>query len=83
MSRKRELFPSMRCYNSKCLQLNTGCKTLPRHDRFRKLALVYHPDRNPSESAKQDFLQICEAYDILGNRECCLACWTVLLIQVL
>jgi len=37
--------------------------------RFRKLALVYHPDRNASDTAKQDFLQICEAYDILSNRE--------------
>ncbi|KAL3149371.1 Major surface glycoprotein G [Trebouxia sp. C0010 RCD-2024] len=34
---------------------------------FRKLALVYHPDRNVSDTAKQDFLQICEAYDILSN----------------
>ncbi|KAA6428084.1 MAG: radial spoke 16 [Trebouxia sp. A1-2] len=34
---------------------------------FRKLALVYHPDRNASDTAKQDFLQICEAYDILSN----------------
>ncbi|DBA97177.1 TPA: Major surface glycoprotein G [Trebouxia sp. C0004] len=32
-----------------------------------KLALVYHPDRNASDTAKQDFLQICEAYDILSN----------------
>ena len=69
MSRKREsscvCCQVQRCIFAECCMQAKTC--LP--NRFRKLALVYHPDRNASDSAKQDFLQICEAYDILGNRE--------------
>jgi hypothetical protein len=36
---------------------------------FRKLAVKYHPDKNPSPSAHQLFQEINEAYDILGDRE--------------
>lgn len=32
---------------------------------YRKLALQYHPDRNPSAEAK--FKEIAEAYEILGD----------------
>lgn len=36
---------------------------------YRKLVLKYHPDRNPSANAKQKFIEIDKAYDILmkGN----------------
>lgn len=37
--------------------------------RFRKLALQYHPDRNPSDEAKQKFLEITQAYDIITGKE--------------
>lgn len=30
---------------------------------FRKLALQYHPDKNPSKEANKKFLQVCEAYE--------------------
>uniref|UniRef100_A0A6A7G8V3 Molecular chaperone DnaJ n=2 Tax=Hirondellea gigas TaxID=1518452 RepID=A0A6A7G8V3_9CRUS len=36
---------------------------------YFKLAKKYHPDANPSESAKAKFQQISHAYDILGNSE--------------
>jgi hypothetical protein len=36
---------------------------------FRKLAIRYHPDRNPSAEAKPLFHDINEAYDILGDPE--------------
>jgi hypothetical protein len=34
---------------------------------FRKKALHYHPDRNPSEDAQKQFILICEAYEWLTN----------------
>lgn len=34
---------------------------------FRKLAIRYHPDKNPSQDAKHRFQEIIEAYDVLGN----------------
>ena len=37
---------------------------------FRALALKYHPDRNKnSEEAKQKFMQIVEAYEVLSNEQ--------------
>src|SRR6476620_595305 len=32
---------------------------------YRTLAKQYHPDKNPSASAKQKFIEITEAYDAL------------------
>src|SRR5690606_18886686 len=34
---------------------------------FRKLAVRYHPDKNPSAVAKTRFQEISEAYDVLGD----------------
>jgi hypothetical protein len=36
---------------------------------FRKLALKYHPDKNPSEDANKKFLMICEAYEALLEKK--------------
>ena len=37
---------------------------------YRKLALQYHPDRNPGNPAAEDqFKEAAEAYDILSNEE--------------
>ncbi|MEX1239614.1 MAG: DnaJ domain-containing protein [Cyclobacteriaceae bacterium] len=36
---------------------------------FRKLAVRYHPDKNPSAEAKGRFQEINEAYDVLGDPE--------------
>jgi hypothetical protein len=34
---------------------------------FRKLAVEYHPDKNPDPVAQQNFLEINEAYDVIGD----------------
>lgn len=36
---------------------------------YRKQALKYHPDKNPSKDAEQQFLRISEAYDALINKK--------------
>ena len=36
---------------------------------YRKLALIHHPDKNPSDEAKFKFQQISEAYNILSDEK--------------
>lgn len=36
---------------------------------YRKLAVLYHPDKNPSHDAQPRFQEINEAYDVLGDAE--------------
>lgn len=37
--------------------------------QYRKLAMRLHPDRNPSPKAKEDFLTLTEAYEILTGKK--------------
>ena len=37
---------------------------------YRKIAIKYHPDKNPDDKASEDkFKEAAEAYEILGNQE--------------
>ena len=37
---------------------------------YRKIAIKYHPDKNPDDKASEDkFKEAAEAYEILGNDE--------------
>ncbi len=36
---------------------------------FRKLAVIYHPDKNPDPAAEQFFKEVNEAYDVIGDPE--------------
>jgi curved DNA-binding protein CbpA len=36
---------------------------------FRKMVLMYHPDRNHSPEAKEKFIRVHEAFEVIGNPE--------------
>ena len=55
------------CY--KILQIDNSADDISIKKAYRKLALFYHPDKNPSPLAKDKFLQVKSAYDILTDTE--------------
>ena len=55
-------------YNILGIKKNASAEEIKKE--FRKLALKYHPDRNPGDSkAEAKFKEISEAYEVLGDTE--------------
>jgi DnaJ-class molecular chaperone len=51
------------------LQVNPSATLIEIKQSFRTLALKYHPDKNKnSESSKEKFMQIIEAYEVLSDQ---------------
>ena len=54
----------------KILELQPGATNNEIKKSYRKLALKYHPDRNPdNEDAEEQFKWVSEAYQILNDPE--------------
>jgi len=47
------------------LELNKNASESDIKKSFRKLALQYHPDKNPNPEAHEKFILICQAYEKL------------------
>ncbi len=53
----------------KVLGLASGAGIQEIRRQYRKLVLLYHPDKNPSSEAQKKFLEITEAYEILIGKK--------------
>ena len=51
------------------LGLAKGASSRDIKTAFRKLALQYHPDKNPLENSLNKFIEVAEAYGVLGDKE--------------
>jgi DnaJ-domain-containing protein 1 len=54
----------------KLLGLESNCSEKEVSRAYKKLALEYHPDRNPDNKqiAEENFKKICEAYEVLSDK---------------
>lgn len=65
-----ELKKSQRKDYYKILGVNKNCTDQELKKAYRKMALVYHPDKNPDdETAQEKFKEVGEAYEILSDSE--------------
>lgn len=53
----------------KILNLNTNASKEDIRNAYKKLALLYHPDKNNSVESKEKFNEISNAYEILYNKK--------------
>ena len=60
---------SKRCYYE-CLGVERSATEEEIKKNYRKLAMQYHPDRNPGDKeAEEKFKEAAEAYEVLSDRE--------------
>lgn len=51
------------------LEVTRGSSPLDIKRAYKRLAVLFHPDKNPSESAVDDFAKVKAAYDVLMDTE--------------
>ena len=49
------------------LELDSTANSKDIKKAYRRMAMIYHPDRNPGEDAQQQFIEISEAYEFLNS----------------
>lgn len=52
----------------KILGLTPGASEREVRKKYRKLVMIYHPDKNDSPEAEQKFIEITEAYEVLTGK---------------
>jgi curved DNA-binding protein CbpA len=53
----------------KLLEIKKNCSQTEIKQAYRRLAKLYHPDRNPEKKAHEKFKKINEAYEVLSDSE--------------